>query len=82
MPFLRHLWASRRLDRFVDRELEPQLAMRVSRHLDECSDCTAEVAALIGLKGALADLTGRRADTAIINRLTLWAHDELPAQAV
>lgn len=82
MPFLRHIWASRRLDRYVDRELEPALAARVSVHLDECDRCAAEVMSLIGLKGALADLTGRRASMATVARLTAWARDELPAQAI
>jgi len=82
MLILRHLWARRRLGQFVDRELEPALAARVSAHIDECADCAVEVTSLIGLKDTLADLAGRRADPATVARLTAWAFDELPAQAV
>lgn len=81
MMILRHLWASRRLGRFVDRELEPGLAARVSEHIDECERCAVEVTSLIGLKATLADLAGRRADSTTVARLTVWARDELPAHA-
>lgn len=78
MRIARHLWTQRRLDQFVDRELDAQLATRVQEHLNECVGCQAEVGALLGLKAALSLRFGRPADAEAVEKLKAWAVDELP----
>ena len=78
MHIARHMWSRSRLGQFVDDELDPALAARVQVHLDECIHCRAEVSSLLGLKTALVQRLGRRADAETVARLQAWATDELP----
>ncbi len=53
MGWLHHARMGHSLERWIDNELDERRARCVEAHVDDCEDCTAEVAALLKLKASV-----------------------------
>jgi anti-sigma factor (TIGR02949 family) len=60
-------WVVRRLQAYLDGELDSATAAKVAKHLETCRRCGLEAAAYDAIKAALA--RGRAADDEAVQRL-------------
>ncbi len=63
----------RRLDAFVDGELDAGRAAAVQTHIEECIDCNAVVRLMFNTKRCLRARIDQRADSGPVQRLTGFA---------
>ena len=58
------------LDRYIDREIDPDVSMSIARHLGACRDCSHTVAARSSIRSAIKKDAGYyRAGPALANRI-------------
>lgn len=75
MPGNRHGWTARRLDAFVDDELDAETAPRVAAHLARCPGCAHAARTTREIKVCLGNLGAERPMDLATGRLRRFAHE-------